>query len=42
MPFDTENCVDWNPGFLQGYASEKRDTNVGDLEKQIQLKQSEL
>lgn len=42
MPFDTENCVDWNPGFLQGYASEKRDTNVGDLEKQIQLQVEDI
>ena len=42
MPFDTENCVDWNPGFLRGYASEKRDTNVGDLEKQIQLQVEDI
>ena len=28
MPFDTENCVNWNPGFLRGYASEKRDANI--------------
>lgn len=42
MPFDTENCVDWNPGFLHGYASEKRDTNVGDLEKQIQLQVEDI
>jgi hypothetical protein len=34
--------VDWNPGFLHGYASEKRDTNVGDLEKQIQLQVEDI
>ena len=28
MPFDTENCVGWNPAYLRGYSSEKRDTNI--------------
>ncbi len=31
MPFDTENCVDWNANFLKGYASEKRDTNTDNI-----------
>ena len=31
MPFDTENAVEWNPSFLRGYASEKRDTDVSAL-----------
>ena len=38
MPFDTENCVGWNPGFLRGYASEKRDTNI-DLLRPIMKEQ---
>jgi ribosomal protein S27E len=28
MPFDTENCVGWNPSYLRGFTSEKRDTNI--------------
>ena len=31
MPFDTENAVAWDPRYLRGYTSEKRDVNVGDL-----------
>lgn len=31
MPFDTENCVNWNAAYLRGYSSEKRDTNVDAL-----------
>lgn len=32
MPFDTENCVQWNSNYLKGYTSEKRDTDVDQLE----------
>ena len=32
MPFDTENCVKWDSNYIKGYTSEKRDTNVSDLE----------
>ena len=28
MPFDTDKCVDWNPSYLRGFTSEKRDTNI--------------
>ena len=42
MPFDTENCVDWNPNFLIGYASERRDTNVGNLDNQIKLQVEDI
>lgn len=31
MPFDIENCVKYNAGYLKGYTSEKRDVNVDDL-----------
>ncbi len=31
MPFDTENCVQWDANFLKGYTSEKRDTNIDQL-----------
>ncbi len=31
MPFDTENAVKYNAGFLKGYSSEKRNLNVEQL-----------
>jgi len=42
MPFDTENCVDWNAGYLRGFSSERRDTNVSGLDKQIQLQVEDI
>ncbi len=42
MPFDTENCVDWNPNYLHGFASERRDTNVDDLAKQLKLQVGDI
>lgn len=33
MPFDAENCVRFQSNYLTGFTSEKRDTNVGDLNK---------
>ena len=36
MPFDTEHALMWNPGFLKGYTSEKRDMNTKDLKKIVQ------
>ena len=42
MPFDTENCVDWSPNYLQGFASERRDTNVDDLRKQVKLQLEDI
>lgn len=35
MPFDTENCVKWNANYLKGFTSEKRDTNVDQLENLV-------
>ena len=35
MPFDTENCVKWDSNYIKGYTSEKRDTNVSDLEELV-------
>jgi len=42
MPFDTENCVDWNPNFLHGFASERRDTNVDQLRNQLDLQVGDI
>ncbi len=33
MPFDTENAVDWDPRYLRGYSSEKRDLNIAELDR---------
>ncbi len=32
MPCDTDKCVQWNANYLKGYTSEKRDTDVEQLE----------
>ena len=37
MPFDTENAVVWNPNYLRGYSSERRDTNINDLKEVVAL-----
>lgn len=31
LPFDSENCVKYNPNYLQGFTSEKRDCDVDKL-----------
>ncbi|MBR1817524.1 MAG: TFIIB-type zinc ribbon-containing protein [Bacilli bacterium] len=33
MPFDIESCAKYNAHYLQGYSSEKRDTNIDDLKE---------
>lgn len=35
MPFDIENCVKWDANYIKGYSSEKRDTNIDDLENLV-------
>lgn len=42
MPFDTENALMWNPGFLKGYTSEKRDMNVDDLKNIVQAQTDDI
>lgn len=37
MPFDTEKAVAWNPNYLRGFSSEKRDTNIDDLKEVVAL-----
>jgi hypothetical protein len=36
LPFDTENCVKWNSNYLQGFSSEKRDTNIETLKSNFE------
>ena len=35
MPFDIENCVQYNANYLKGYTSEKRDVNVDALKGHV-------
>ncbi|MBO4854843.1 TFIIB-type zinc ribbon-containing protein [Candidatus Saccharibacteria bacterium] len=42
MPFDTDNCVEWNPSYLRGYASEKRDTNIEVLKPAMELQAKDI
>jgi len=42
MPFDTENCVKWNPNYLKGFTSEKRDTNVDQLSSLVQTQAKDV
>ena len=42
MPFDTDNCVEWNPSYLRGYASEKRDANVDILKPAVEMQSKDI
>ena len=42
MPFDTDNCVEWNPSYLRGFASEKRDTDVKILKPAVELQSKDV
>ena len=37
MPFDTENCLEWNANYLKDYTSEKRDTDINDLDNLVKV-----
>ena len=36
MPFDTENCIQYQSNYLIGYTSERRDINVDDIEGKVE------
>ena len=42
MPFDTENCVKYNANYLKGYTSEKRDTNIEQLNELVKLQSKDI
>ncbi|MFR7760643.1 MAG: TFIIB-type zinc ribbon-containing protein, partial [Peptoniphilus grossensis] len=42
MPFDTENCVNFNSNYLTGYTSEKRDTNIDLLQEVVKAQSSDV
>ena len=35
MPFDTENCIQYQSNYLVGYTSERRDLNISDMEEKV-------
>lgn len=42
MPFDTENCVKYNANYLKGYTSEKRDTDVADIQPIVERQAEDI
>ena len=42
MPFDTENNVKWNANYLKGFTSEKRDTNVQQLQGLVKVQAKDI
>ena len=42
MPFDTENCVDYNANYLRGYTSQKRDVNVDDVRELVKTQSNDI
>ncbi|MCL2392244.1 MAG: TFIIB-type zinc ribbon-containing protein [Oscillospiraceae bacterium] len=41
-PFDHENCVKWDANYLRGLSSEKRDTNIEDLRRDVDVKAKDI
>ena len=41
-PFDHENCVKWDANYLKGLASEKRDTNIDALKRDVSVKAKDI
>ncbi|MBR4262581.1 MAG: TFIIB-type zinc ribbon-containing protein [Bacilli bacterium] len=42
MPFDVENCVKYNANYLNGYTSERRDTNVEGLKDVVDAQSKDV
>lgn len=42
MPFDTENCVKYNANYLKGYTSERRDTNIEQLQSLLETQAKDV
>jgi len=36
MPFDTENCIEYQSNYLVGYTSERRDINIENIEEKVE------
>ncbi len=42
MPFDTDKCVKYNANYLNGYTSERRDTNVEGLKTMVDKQSKDI
>ena len=42
MPFDTENCVKYDANYLNGFSSERRNTNIEDLENKVKTQSQDI
>lgn len=42
MPFDIENCSKYNANYLKGYTSERRDTNIEQIKKIINIQAKDI
>ena len=42
LPYDTKNVVAWNPSFLRGFSSEKRDTNIDSMKEYVALQSGDI
>ena len=42
LPYDTKNAVAWNPSFLRGFTSEKRDTNIDAMKEFVALQSGDI
>ena len=42
MPFDTKNAVKWDARLVRGYACEKRDVNITDLDRKVKLQTEDI
>ncbi|MFV0274627.1 MAG: hypothetical protein ACK5HL_00035 [Bacilli bacterium] len=42
LPFDIENSVKWNANYLKGYTSERRDTNIEQLQSLVKIQAKDI
>ena len=42
MPFDTENCIQYESNYLVGYTSEKRDLNIDNIEEKVETELKDI
>ena len=42
MPFDTQNAVKWDARYTTGFACEKRDVDIDELDKQVKLQVEDI
>lgn len=42
MPFDTENCVQYQANYLAGFSSEKRNINISNIEEKVNAQMKDI